>query len=273
MPTNYNNFIDDKIIETANYLFQLSKEEKGNLNKWYNKLPNIQQQRFRYLLLFLRYIEKITENLSILQFLGLIFIIEGFLHFQYKESNLAKIQKFFRDNLDLSTKINLLMAFTFEDQNGHLCRKDAIGYQKKQNKEFGTNFGIFDNCLPENKLENSIDSPCRCREFLNQTSQDKIDKYLDELVSRFYEMRNSTVHRGFPAYLDFKENEFISSELVGSYLSKDNNKEIIFLGSNINFYKIITKTIKSYLLKLIKEENIQYLKNKKEKIENWLKNT
>lgn len=187
----------------------------------------------------------LKDRFSGIVFLSCIFALEGFMCIFEGNVDKNKFKEYMKKYLESDDKKKLILAFTFGDEhkNEHLCFNEV--------KEWAIKHGLVNNgCEPTDiSRDDNFEPSCECKAFLNNISEDKLNQYFDELLDRWYEMRNSEVHRGFPLSLEFKkENNQKEPEnsTGGSYLDRNNN-EIVVEAVNINIIEPFIKVIKNKL--------------------------
>jgi len=175
---------------------------------------------------------------------SLVYIDEG------KKSE--KIRNLFRNNLSIDEKRILLIGFMFSEpfslgQSWYPCRH--IMFADFNRDENFKKLYLIEKKVPESCSLNT----CYCENWLNENPQN-IDDYLNKLVDKFREIRNSVVHESFPiiflpSYEGKKTAASFTASVIDAYPILDKNKfraYECYLDPDI-FFKIINNCIVSHI--------------------------
>ena len=236
-------------VETQNLLESHLNLQSGEASSVLSKMIEVEQVR---LLVAVRFLLKNPEPLSSLFFLEALVASK-------KDAKAQKLKTLFRMHASQEEKIELVDNFCFSKHYQFGNQREEVRHVLYADFEQDTvwkNLNMPDpNSFVQYCSAGGRAPICFCRDWLNE-HQSKIDRFLDEVVGKLYEMRCAVVHESFPVLFvsDYSKQEKkmgINSTLVDVYPVGKNLDEFCSYESSINgerFNEITRNVAKRYLL-------------------------
>jgi len=166
----------------------------------------IEMLRFANCLFFLRQLDNLHENLSLFQWIGFISVMEGLCHLVNKrDSNKTDFINLSKLYMDIEDKKKIVLMFSFCKDgmaDKHVCWNSARNFYIREDRGKASYEKLYTQNLIDAKDRCFVSYPemC-CAPYVRQiVDVQLIDKYFAKAMDCIYEMRSSTVHRGFPAF-------------------------------------------------------------------------
>ena len=195
--------------------------------------------------------QSINNEAYSIKWLHTYFLLES-LVFCEEGKKSEKLRTLFRNNLTLNEKKTLLTGFMFSEpytlgESWYPCRHIMFEYFNQDENFKGVY--LIDDKVPETCSLNT----CYCGDWLND-NPDNIDDYINKLVDKFREIRNSVVHESFPiiflpSYEGKKTAASFTASVIDAYpiFEKDKFRAYECYLDPENFFQIITNCIIKYV--------------------------
>ena len=194
----------------------------------------------------------ITKNAYSIKWFHTYFLLESLVYFEQGKKS-EGLKSLFRNNLSIDDKKFLLTGFTFSEpytigNSWYPCRHEMFN-------DFNNDNHFKEIYLIEDSVTDACSfSACLYGSWLDHNPQN-IDVYLNQLIDKFREMRNSFVHEAFPIlFLPSYEQKNTAATFTASVIDAypiQGHEQFrayeCFLDPD-EFFPIITKCISSYLV-------------------------